>query len=276
MSTNETVTEMTNEVNEAEVVLTKDAVAAILEECIVKKSEMAGKTEDEMGKEATVVFDVIDQGWGFYPERLKENTDKIVALLNELPEDFQEKNGIGSSIMNIGVTRTGETWAELNEASTLVVLGMAIGRVSVCAPQAAWPLLPHGAPYIVVTEEEKIDLDYVVPAGMDLASSQAISPDPFVRVMRDESIAARLGDLVNAGDVSPESVLKVAQEVISGLPEIVGRAPAAQEAQDEQGPEEDDGEITFGAAEAFATGGHPESDSGTESESNTDHEVVCD
>ncbi len=88
---------------------------------------------------------------GFHPERLKEAEPIITELLDELPDNFKIKNGGGWSFINMCQDKHGNQWCDLHETmDKLVVLGIAIEKLSYLMPRDVWSALPGGVPYIVI------------------------------------------------------------------------------------------------------------------------------
>lgn len=89
---------------------------------------------------------------GFHPERLKENTQNILDMLDELPDDFKANVGGGMSFLSLGVTKEDVYWGEHQTMDQLVCLGLAINKLEYCLPRELWSALPGGVPYIVIKE----------------------------------------------------------------------------------------------------------------------------
>jgi hypothetical protein len=89
---------------------------------------------------------------GFHPERLEGRRAEIVAMLDELPEQFHEKSGGGWSFLNACNDKHGNQWTGLHQTmEQLFQLGIAIGKVKSLMPREMWEALPGGVPYYVVT-----------------------------------------------------------------------------------------------------------------------------
>lgn len=50
------------------------------------------------------------------------------------------------------IDKDGELWTELHATCKELILGMAIGQVSYCAPRELWQAMPGGMPYIQVNQ----------------------------------------------------------------------------------------------------------------------------
>lgn len=107
------------------------------------------KAEDEMSE--TIYVDGVLNDAHFDVQRLKERSNEIVLMLNELPEQFQKSGGGGWSFLNACDNRFGEQWTEFHsEMETLFMLGKGLGFVSELFPRALWNALPGAVPYYVV------------------------------------------------------------------------------------------------------------------------------
>ena len=88
----------------------------------------------------------------FHTERLESHKAEIVAMLDELPEQFQEKSGGGWSFLNACNDKHGNQWTGLHQTmEQLFQLGIGIGKVKSLLPREMWNALPGGMPYYVIT-----------------------------------------------------------------------------------------------------------------------------
>lgn len=95
---------------------------------------------------------------GFHPERLQEQKENIISMLEQLPETFREKSGGGWSFLNACQDKDENQWADLHETmDKLVCLGLAIRRVAFVMPREMWAMFPGGMPYFVVLEKDAPD-----------------------------------------------------------------------------------------------------------------------
>lgn len=83
--------------------------------------------------------------------RVKQDVDD---MLDQLPDPFHYNRGAGMSFLNANIDRKFRHWGEHRDMERLFALGIAIGRVGVCAPRDLWPDLPGGMPYYVVNARE--------------------------------------------------------------------------------------------------------------------------
>ena len=88
---------------------------------------------------------------GFHPERLKNNTEKIVEILNDLPDTFKKNGGGGMSFLNMCEDKNGNQWTGAHKTmDELIALGIASGKMSYLMPREEWHMFPGGMPYLVV------------------------------------------------------------------------------------------------------------------------------
>ncbi len=94
----------------------------------------------------------ITRNVGFHPERLESYRAEIVAMLDELPDDFKESGGGGMSFLNACNDKHGNQWTGLHlRMEQLFQLGIGIGKVKYPMPREMWSVLPGGMPYYVIT-----------------------------------------------------------------------------------------------------------------------------
>lgn len=90
-------------------------------------------------------------GFGLHPERLKEKEPEIIALLEELPDEFKTIGGGGHSFLNLCNDKHGTQWADTHKTcDALLCLGIAIGKAEILMPRELWGALPGGMPYISI------------------------------------------------------------------------------------------------------------------------------
>ena len=131
----------------AEIKLTAEKVREIIMDCLFKEEEL--DSEGKPNVPAEMVEGVV-RNFGFNKERLQKHKDTIVALLKQLPEQFNE----GWSFLNMCVDKEGNQWGEQRDVEELVCLGLGIGKVRSCFPREMWKVLPGGVPYYIVLSEE--------------------------------------------------------------------------------------------------------------------------
>lgn len=125
--------------------LTAENVHTILMDCLFRNGE-----DSTVHVEAEGVLLYL----GFHPERLTSHNNDIDDMINQLPAQFKDIAGGGSSFLNACNTANGSQWGEHSNIDELVCLGIAIGRISYPLPREIWPDLPGGMPYFVVKEGE--------------------------------------------------------------------------------------------------------------------------
>lgn len=112
--------------------------------------------KNEEPKDNPVIVDGITMKVGFHPQRVKENENKIIEMLAQLPEEFQQSGGEGMSFLNACNDKNGRQWADMHRTmEELVCLGIAIGKVKFLMPRDLWSVLPGGMPYFVVLNNEQ-------------------------------------------------------------------------------------------------------------------------
>lgn len=84
--------------------------------------------------------------------RLEEHRDEIVAMLHELPEQFQESKGGGWSFLSAAFDKHGDHWGEHPNMEMLFALGLGLGKVVYVMPREMWRVLPGGMPYLVIKD----------------------------------------------------------------------------------------------------------------------------
>lgn len=88
----------------------------------------------------------------FSKSRLEENKDEVVALLNELPEQFRAATGGGWSFLMAAHDKHDNHWGEHPSMELLFALGIGLGKVNYLMPRSFWPAFPGGMPYLVIKD----------------------------------------------------------------------------------------------------------------------------
>ena len=121
--------------------LSADKVTEVLTDCLYRDGE------DQAG--AKLVEGIINK-YGFNPERLEKNKQKIADLLSDLPDEFKKDSGGGWSFLNACVTKDGTQWGEHRDIENLLVLGIATEQAKYLMPRDMWGNFPGALPYFVV------------------------------------------------------------------------------------------------------------------------------
>ena len=122
--------------------LTTENVETVFMDCLFKDGENSVDA---------VIVEGIANKLGFHPERVKAHSTAIHSMLQQLPEQFQEKGGGGWSFLNACQDKNGNQWTDLHQRmEQLFCLGLAIGKVKRQLPREMWSALPGGMPYYVV------------------------------------------------------------------------------------------------------------------------------
>ena len=111
------------------------------------------KTVEDLPKDAVIVESIMTK-WAFQKEKIKDNREKIIALLAELPEEFRTSSkNKGASFLQAAEDKNGKLWGEHSTIEELFALGEAIGLVKCILPREAWSMLPSGMPYYSIELE---------------------------------------------------------------------------------------------------------------------------
>lgn len=125
--------------------LTAKKVEEILVDCLFKEEE---ETDD------AIIVEGIIQSYGLHPGRLESHHEEIVALLNELPDEFKASSvGKGWSFLAACYDRHGNLWGQHPDMERLFVLGLAIQYVKLLMTRDFWSALPGGMPYYQIHDE---------------------------------------------------------------------------------------------------------------------------
>jgi hypothetical protein len=126
--------------------LTAKTVHAIIMDSLFHKGEVeVGEIPDKYIEARGPV-----RGVGFHPERLESHRAEVIALLDELPDEFKSVangGGDGWSFLNAVVDKHGKHWGEHPDAEALLLLGLGLGLVEYLLPRESWSIFPGGMPY---------------------------------------------------------------------------------------------------------------------------------
>lgn len=127
-------------------VLTAERVNEIFLDCLFRDGE---NTSNHVMAEGIVT------NVGFHPDRLNSHKDEVVAMLDELPDEFKKSGGGGWSFLNACDDKHGNQWTGLHQTmEQLFLLGIALGKVKCQLPREMWSVLPGGMPYYVINSHE--------------------------------------------------------------------------------------------------------------------------
>ena len=90
---------------------------------------------------------------GFAPDKIEKNAEIIKELLDQLPENFNERTGSGWSFLNACVDKDENQWGEHQNVEELLLLGLGSGYVEYCIAREFWNIMPGGMPYFVVHDQ---------------------------------------------------------------------------------------------------------------------------
>lgn len=130
--------------SETATVLDPDRVNTIFMRCLFKEGEDTSKH---------VRADGIFRDVKFHPGRLESHKAEIVAMLDELPDDFKKSVGGGMSFLSACNDKRGNQWTGLHQRmEQLFQLGIGVGKVKCITPCEIWAALPGGMPYYAITD----------------------------------------------------------------------------------------------------------------------------
>ena len=119
--------------------LTTETVNDILARCLhIPDSNQSSEVLHVEGYKNSFSFNV---------DSLHREQENIEALIAQLPSNFKD----GWSFWDMFRTDSGHNWTtSLKSMEALMVLGIAINKLSYLLPKEAWWSLPGGAPYLIV------------------------------------------------------------------------------------------------------------------------------
>ncbi len=127
--------------------LTAENVTETMEKALYGTGEVANGT---VPADAIKVEGLV-RSFGFDPVRLEPLKPSILAMLKELPDEFQADTGGGWSFLNACNDKYGEQWTGMQTTmEELMALGIAAGYVEYLLPRDMWDVLPGGVPYFMV------------------------------------------------------------------------------------------------------------------------------
>ncbi len=127
---------------------TSENVENIFVTCLLDKDDTINALENPND---AIKVEGIMSNVGFHPDRIKEHTDDIVSMLDDLPNEFMADGGGGWSFLNACNDKDGNQWTDLHmRMEQLFMLGMAAGKAKYTLPKEMWNVLPGGMPYVVI------------------------------------------------------------------------------------------------------------------------------
>jgi len=139
--------------------LTVENVNSVFTNCLFTEDE----TQDTVLISRALVVEGVHLKVGYHPNRIQQNRENIISMLNCLPDSFKPEGGGGMSFLNMMEDKDGEQWTGLHqEMDKLVTLGLATQKLGFLMPREMWKVLPGGMPYVVVKNlkmerKEKLD-----------------------------------------------------------------------------------------------------------------------
>jgi hypothetical protein len=126
--------------------LTAENVHEVFMKCLFKDAEPQDNPVEGCG---------VMMRMGFHPGRLEENREKILSMLDGLPDNFKEGKGGGWSFLNACNDKNGNQWADMHQTmDELVCLGLALKVLKFQLPREMWGAFPGGMPYFSVSIPE--------------------------------------------------------------------------------------------------------------------------
>ena len=122
-----------------------EEVNEIVAGCLFKEDELPENGEPPEG---AVIVKGIMRSFGFHPERLSDNKQRIAGILRQMPDMFHKQSGGGWSFLNLCETANGEHWAEQSTMEELCVLAIGTDQGSFLMNEFR-ETLPGGMPYVV-------------------------------------------------------------------------------------------------------------------------------
>ena len=126
----------------------------IFDDCLFRKEELDEKDQPKEGIPWIKVEGVLSS-FGICTERLKKHESQIVEYLKNTPTAFHKGVGGGWSFLNLCCDKNETLWGQHSNVEQLIVLGIAIGKVSFPLPRKIWTSLPGGVPYVVIDVADK-------------------------------------------------------------------------------------------------------------------------
>lgn len=152
---------METEAPKEESVLNSKSVTDLFRFCLFEDSELTGEGSERVPKDGLTMIKVmgININAGFHAGRVAASTDKIVEMLNELPETFHE----GWTFLNMCLDKQGRTWTGFHKVmQELMMLGMAAGRMAYCLKRDMWLAFPGSVPYVRILKPGETAPDWAL------------------------------------------------------------------------------------------------------------------
>lgn len=128
--------------------LTTENVSNVFTNCLFTEFE----SEDSVLLSKALISEGVNLKVGFHPDRIKQNKENIISMLDCLPDAFKSGKGGGWSFLNMIEDKNGVQWTSLHaEVDKLLTLGVAVDVMTFLMPRDSWKLFPGGVPYLVIT-----------------------------------------------------------------------------------------------------------------------------
>lgn len=119
--------------------LTAERVREMFLSCLFKEGE------EQSG--AVIVPGLTIRVW-FHPQRLEEQREKLVQMIDQLPQEFLLDVGGGWSFLELALRKDGCHWAEHKTMQEFLLMCIGLKMAGYLLPRDIWPSLPGGVPYI--------------------------------------------------------------------------------------------------------------------------------
>jgi hypothetical protein len=135
----------------SELLIDSTEVETALFYCLYEDDELEGKDGEFSALKDSVQVEGVTTKFGFHPQRLEEQREKVKTWLMALPVTFRKDNGGGGSFLQACMQENGVQWGEHMHIEQLFALGMGLGLVKCILPRPLWRILPGQMPYYVFT-----------------------------------------------------------------------------------------------------------------------------
>lgn len=107
---------------------------------------------DEKNTEGAKMIEGVMMTVGFHPDKLEENKEKIIVLLDQCHPNFRANSeSKGWSFLQFAEDKDGKLWTgEHRICDLLICMGIGIDKVKFMLPRKFWMTLPGGVPYIQI------------------------------------------------------------------------------------------------------------------------------
>lgn len=112
-------------------------------ESLYKEDEISNEKEPPVG---CVQVNGVSGNFGFHPERLEEQREKVEGWLSELPSEFKE----GWTFLNGCMQSDGVQWGEQTNVDQLFTMSIGLKLGTYLGARELWSMFPGGVPYFQI------------------------------------------------------------------------------------------------------------------------------